>query len=140
MSTYAVVDSGVVVNVIVADSLEVAEEVTQRDCIPCDEYTEIGFMWSSEFDAYIRPQPQDCGSFLYNPVTRRWEPPVPYPNDPDKVFVWVEHLWSWVEVPGATPLPDDYQSYLRWNPETEGYDEMDEVQEPGPFSWPNRGV
>jgi hypothetical protein len=149
MSQYAVIDSGVVVNVIVADSLAIAEEVTGHQCVDFEPHIRIGNFWSSEFNTYIYPKPLGFNSWVYDPSTHEWKPPVPAPTDDlSKSYTWVEVLQTWIEIPGETVFTingrkatlDEYHSYLRWNPETEIYDEMDEPQEPGPFSWPNTGV
>jgi hypothetical protein len=59
MANYAVTDNGIVINTIVADSLEVAEEVTGKTCV---EYTDenpigINWVWSESANAYVDPTP-----------------------------------------------------------------------------------
>jgi hypothetical protein len=53
MATFAVLDhEDNVSNVIVADSLEIAEDVTGKTCIPCDSTQFIGGHWNgTEFVA-----------------------------------------------------------------------------------------
>jgi predicted type IV restriction endonuclease len=56
MSNFAVIEDGVVVNIIVADTLSIAQEVTNSTCI---EYTEknpvrIGWIWDNK--KFIAPE------------------------------------------------------------------------------------
>ena len=46
MPNYAVINNdNVIVNRIVADSLEIAQEATSMTCIPCDGTSRIGGTW-----------------------------------------------------------------------------------------------
>jgi hypothetical protein len=55
----------------------------------------IGFIYDSERDAFIEPQPFQ--SWILNEETCRWEPPVAYPAD-GKRYEWNEESGTWVEV------------------------------------------
>lgn len=96
MGLFGVVDNNLIVNIIVADSKEIAENVTQKICV---EYTEenslgIGYYWSEEWNKYI--QPSEYPSWQYNGDA--WESPVPYPNDGEE-YVWDEPSTSWLLLP-----------------------------------------
>jgi hypothetical protein len=56
-------------------------------------YAGIGFTYDSIVDAFIPPQPYP--SWIFNPTTLDWDPPVPYPTD-GKVYTWDEATQSWV--------------------------------------------
>ena len=63
-------------------------------------YAGIGFEYSEEYDGFIPPKPEDYDSWIVNPNTCRWEPPIPYPTDPvpseDRRWRWNESTISWV--------------------------------------------
>lgn len=92
---YAVISDNTIVNVILADSKEVAESVTQLECIEYDEENpvDIGYFWSEEYSKYISPAP--FASWTYN--GERWEAPVPYPED-DELYLWNEESGSWIKI------------------------------------------
>jgi hypothetical protein len=98
MAKYAVINGKNVVNVIEADSLEVAESVTGSTCI---EYTtepaEPGGTYENGRFIKVKPYPSWVLDEDFN-----WQPPVPYPTQEDeenpKFYVWNEDTTSWVEV------------------------------------------
>lgn len=53
----------------------------------------VGYSYDASLDAFIPPQPYP--SWIFNPNTCQWDPPVPYPND-GKVYYWDEATLSWV--------------------------------------------
>ena len=59
MKLFGVVEENVIVNIIVADSLAIAEEVTGSTCIESTEDNPIGIGWyfDNEENAYISPEP-----------------------------------------------------------------------------------
>lgn len=57
-------------------------------------YAGIGYSWDGI--GFAAPQPYP--SWTLNPETYLWEAPVPYPQD-GKVYTWDEATQSWVEVP-----------------------------------------
>jgi hypothetical protein len=96
MANYAVIDNGTVINTIVADSLEVAQEVTGQTCI---EYTEenplgVNWSWDATADAYIIPSPY--ASWVYNYTAKTWEAPTPMPTEEGMGYTWDEATTSWV--------------------------------------------
>lgn len=103
MATYAVIENGTVINVIVADSQEIAEQVTEKTCV---EYTEeaplgIGWYWLEAANAYIVPSP--FPSWIYNVTDKAWVAPVEMPIEEGKYFTWNEETLSWdshvIEIP-----------------------------------------
>lgn len=59
-------------------------------------YAGIGFVFDpnvSPDGAFIPPQPYP--SWILNPSTQLWEPPVPYPDD-GLVYFWDEATQSWI--------------------------------------------
>ena len=55
MANYAVIENNKVINVIVADSKEVAEEVTGKTCIEYTEETPAGIGWDYDGVSFIAP-------------------------------------------------------------------------------------
>jgi hypothetical protein len=98
MAAYAVIENGTVTNVIIADSLEIAQEATQKTCV---EYTEesplgIGWYWLESANAYIKPAP--FASWTYDVAAKVWNSPIEMPVEEGKFFTWDESTLSWVEV------------------------------------------
>lgn len=93
MPNYGLIENNKIVNIIVAESLEIAESVTQKSAILIDE-TELGI--DSEFiDGYwtpIKPYP----SWVWN--GEAWESPVPKPTDDGvSLYNWSEEDKEWKE-------------------------------------------
>jgi hypothetical protein len=56
MFNYAVIENNIVSNIIIADTKEIAEEVTQRTCVKIDEQVRVDIGWSyngAEFTAPV---------------------------------------------------------------------------------------
>ena len=96
MANYAVIDNGTVINTIVAESQEIAAELTGLTVL---EYTEenplgINWYWDATADAYITPAPY--ASWVYNYTTKNWEAPVEMPVEEGQGFTWDEATVSWI--------------------------------------------
>jgi hypothetical protein len=92
MANFAVLDGINVVNVIVADSLSIAEEVTNKTCIEyTNEIVDIGDTY--ENGVFLHPQPYP--SWVLN-EENNWVAPVDYPSG-DKTYHWDESVVNWVE-------------------------------------------
>ena len=52
---YATIENNIVTNVIIAESLEIAEEVTGKECVECDGSFWIG--WTRNGQEWINPNP-----------------------------------------------------------------------------------
>jgi hypothetical protein len=94
MNTFAVVANGFVENIIVADSLQIAEEVTGKLCVQIEGLVpaEIGGTWDGT--RFVARKPH--GSWVLND-SFEWEAPVPMPTD-GKEYEWNEDTQSWVIV------------------------------------------
>lgn len=57
-------------------------------------YAGIGYIYDSERDAFIPPQPYP--SWVLEEETCHWNSPAPKPED-DKLYVWDEEKVAWVE-------------------------------------------
>lgn len=96
MAIFAVHDSGRVVNVVVADSAEVAEDVTglsaiETDGVPWIDWTLHGNEW--------RP-PTPFPSWTWDYSTGCYVAPIACPDD-HAVYFWDEEQGDWIEF---TPL------------------------------------
>jgi hypothetical protein len=96
MANYAVIDNGTVINTIVAESQEIAAEITGLTVL---EYTEenplgINWYWDATADAYITPAPY--ASWVYNYTAKIWEAPTPMPTPEEgQSYNWNEATTSW---------------------------------------------
>jgi hypothetical protein len=57
MATYAVIDNGIVENIIIADSKKVAEIVTEKLCVEYTEENPAGIGWIYDGKKFIAPEP-----------------------------------------------------------------------------------
>ena len=55
MANFAIIEGGVVTNVIVADSLEVAQEVTEKTCAEYTAESPAGIGWSYDGTTFTAP-------------------------------------------------------------------------------------
>ena len=96
MNTYAVIEDGVVVNTIMAESLVIAEEVTGKTCIEftADNPAVIGNQYISSKNYFVQKQPYTSWILSSDYI---WEPPTSKPND-NKSYIWDEETTSWIEV------------------------------------------
>ena len=60
MPNYAVINNEIVENVIVADTLEIAEQVTGKECIECDRSFWIG--WIRTDNKWIAPTTEESSN------------------------------------------------------------------------------
>lgn len=93
---FAVLDSnGNILNTIVADSKEIAEQVTEKTCIEfITEPAEIGGFYDFEKKIFIKRQPYPSWELDIN---NEWQAPVAYPMD-NKIYLWNEDIKSWDEI------------------------------------------
>lgn len=98
MATFAVIENGIVLNTIVADSKAIAEEVTGATCVEfTTEPAEPGGTYSNKKFIRRKPYPSwvtdgDAG----------WKAPVDAPefdSEHPKYYTWDEETTSWVETP-----------------------------------------
>ena len=92
MANFAVLDGITVVNVIVADALNIAEEATSKTCIEyTNEVVAIGDTYKN--GVFLHPQPYP--SWVLN-EENNWIAPVHYPSG-DGIYHWDESVVNWVE-------------------------------------------
>lgn len=100
-------------------------------------YACAGYTFDEALDAFIKPKPEDYPSFVLDPVTADWVPPIPVPTD--TVYRWDEPTLSWIEVPqpypswtaqgdplkwvAPVPMPTDGKLY-HWNEDTQSWVEV----------------
>ena len=110
MAHYALIEDGVVTNVIVAEqdfidtqsgtwvqtSYNTQAGVHSLGGTPLRKnYAGIGMVYDSERDAFYAPEPYP--SWSLDEDTCRWEAPVAYPNDGLR-YTWDEATLTWIEV------------------------------------------
>lgn len=100
MSDFAVVDNGVVVNVIVADDEATAEAVTGLDVLAVIDGVP-GMAWTLEDDGWRPPAPY--ASWVWDGSV--WQAPVPYPSD-GAAHYWDEERGDWIEYVAPEPEPE----------------------------------
>jgi hypothetical protein len=85
MTKYALIENSTVVNLIVADSKEIAEELTGKQCIESDNEQII--VGSVLVDGILKPY----ASWILNDENK-WVPPIPEPDitGTRKYFQWNE--------------------------------------------------
>ena len=91
----------IVVNLVTADSLEFAEEVTGKKC---KEYFNphrvgIGYDYNEQQDVYVPPHPYD--DWILDGTLWRWVPPIPRPKGENGIWIdgleWNQETKQWVE-------------------------------------------
>jgi len=92
MADFAVVKDNVVVNVVVAESEEIAESVTNLSVVPITDNVP-GMNWTLESDGWRPAQP--FSSWLWDGT--KWEPPVSHPATPGS-WSWDENTISWINL------------------------------------------
>jgi hypothetical protein len=55
-------------------------------------YAGVGYIYSYEYDAFYEQKPFE--SWVFNEVTCKWQPPIPYSNN-EKYCFWDEESQSW---------------------------------------------
>jgi len=55
MATFAVIENDKVINLIVADTLAIAEEVTQELCVEYTDHNSVGIGWTYDNGKFIPP-------------------------------------------------------------------------------------
>lgn len=65
-------------------------------------YAGIGYRYDETLDAFIPPKPEDRPSYILNPETALWQPPIPPPASKEGgQWFWaeLEQEWFWVPDP-----------------------------------------
>lgn len=95
MKNFAVIENNKVINVIVADSKTLAEELTGKLCIEDTPENPIGINYTYDGVNFIKPQPYP--SWILD-SEYNWQPPVVYPTveaNSDVFYDWDESTISW---------------------------------------------
>jgi hypothetical protein len=96
MAYFAVMDDYNVINTIVADSKEIAEEATGKICI---EYTNDSASIGGTYDGTNFWAPQPYPSWLKDEQLKTWVAPIPKPeinSENPKAYTWDELTLSWI--------------------------------------------
>jgi hypothetical protein len=91
MPNFAIHDGTTVLNVIVADSLDIAEQVTGMSALETEGAPWIGWTLEAEGWRALRP----FTSWEWN--GEAWAAPIAYPQD-DADYFWNEATQEWVEI------------------------------------------
>ena len=91
MANFAVLDGENVLNIIVADSKTIAEEITGKTCIEfTTEPAQPGGTYSN--NAFIPRKPYESWILSLENI---WEAPSPHPDSGK--YIWDENTISWIE-------------------------------------------
>jgi hypothetical protein len=93
MAKFAIHNGVRVVNVIVAETQELAEELTKMSAVETDGEPWTG--WRLVEGKWVRPAPHPSWSFDID--AWEWQAPIPHPTD-GKDYQWDEDAGDWVEV------------------------------------------
>lgn len=77
-------------------------------------YAGINYIYDATLDAFIPPKPSNYPSWVLDPVTVSWTPPIPIPTD--TVYRWDESSVSWVIIPKPFPSWVQQGDPLKWVP------------------------
>lgn len=91
MPNYAIHDGSKVVNVIIADSKNIAEEITGLNAI--ETAGEPWIDWTFEVEGWRPPRPFNSWNWDGN----EWVAPIPMPNE-DGPWEWNEDYLNWEQV------------------------------------------
>ena len=106
MSTYAVIENGIVINVIVAESKEIAEQVSEKECVEQthENPLSVDWYWNEQYSKYIPPS--IFSSWIYD--GENWTAPTPMPVEEGKFFTWDDNTASWV----SNDMPSEDELFL----------------------------
>jgi len=106
MPNYAIIQDNRVINVIVAESKEFAEELTNATAVEVIDGVATGIDWVWDGVKFIRPYvlPQPCPSWTLD-ETNTWQPPIPMPTDREG-YLWNTQTLSWY-IPEPVEVTND---------------------------------
>jgi len=93
----AVVENQKIVNVIIADTVEIAESLTGLECFEINQSNPEGINWEWNDSANCYVPPKDYPSWILNVSKKVWEAPTPIPVTEGVMYIWTEDSLSWVE-------------------------------------------
>ena len=102
---YAVIENGLVENIIIADNIEIANEISGKLCVyihpDIQKIKNIYIGCQYDGSDFIEDQPYP--SWLLNPENKVWEAPVKRPDDYQSIndsqivlYMWDEETLSWL--------------------------------------------
>lgn len=110
MPNYAISDGSKIVNAIIADSKEVAEEITGMTAVEVTNGPWIG--WTLEVDGWREPSPYPS----WNWNGSEWQSPVPKPTLGGYIYTWNEESQLWdseeIEQPYPSWVRDDNNDWI----------------------------
>lgn len=92
MPTFGIVENNVIVNIIVAESLEAAKSVVGENIIEQEDSEQFGVGFYYENGNWIAPQPYP--SWIRDGL--KWKAPIEYPDN--GLYEWDENSESWVKM------------------------------------------
>lgn len=98
MANYAVLENENIINIIIADSKEIAEEITGKVCIEYTDTDPVGVGGFYRNETFIQKPPYM--TWVLN-QDNQWVAPVDYPVlDPEnpKEYYWSDDQINWVEI------------------------------------------
>lgn len=103
MANYAISDGSKIINVIVAESKEVAEQATGMVAI--ETSGEPWIDWTLEVEGWRRPSPFPS----WNWDGTEWQPPIPMPTLGGYTYTWNENAADW----DAQEIPQPFPSWIK---------------------------
>jgi hypothetical protein len=95
MARFAVLDGRNIINVIVADSKNIAETVTKKTCIEdINDEAEVGGNYYN--GVFTKKQPYNSWTLDNNNI---WQPPTPRPAVNPMLYSWNESTSDWDLIP-----------------------------------------
>ena len=98
MANYAISDGSRIINVIVADSKEIAEQATGMTAI--ETFGEPWIDWTLEEEGWRPPKPY--ASWIWS--GNNWSAPIPIPEDNMYTYTWNEELMNWEKHDAPRPF------------------------------------
>lgn len=92
MGLYAVLKDTKVINLIVADSLAIAETASESTCVEYTRDTPISIGWTYDGTTFFPPKPYP--SWIWNSTTFSWNAPESEPIDSNN-YTWNEKDGVW---------------------------------------------
>lgn len=132
MSNYAIYENDEIVNIIVADSKDIAQEVTGKKAIEAVGKISIG--WTLYEDGSWRPAAPYQSWTEWDAANQEWLPPTPKPS-PTGDYYWDEDSLTWEISPSPLPSwiwdgdnwippvppPDDDLTKYNWDEDTQSW-------------------
>ena len=93
MPNYAIHDGSTILNILVADSVEIAEEITGFNAFETSGQPSIGWIFVN--DEWLPPCPYRL--WVWDSELNEWVPPIPMPDD-GGTWIWDDTNGEWIEL------------------------------------------